>query len=140
MQRVAPLALALLSLFAGGPTASQISQIYGPYEVRLSGYCRSVNDRDTVLARGGDYRVRRGGVVIVTGVKQTILVDAGGEVEVRGTATTVFVAKGGRATLDGERIQVFAEPGGDVFLMGRGVVTRVGELAIQTHPNSPECN
>ncbi len=140
MQRVATLGLVLCSLLAYGPAASQVSQIVGPYEVRLSGYCRSITERDTVLARGGDYRVRRGGVVTITGVRQTVLVDAGGEVEVRGTATTVFVAKGGRATLDGERIQVFAEPGGDVFLLGRGVVTRVGELAIQTHPNSPECH
>jgi hypothetical protein len=140
MQRAIPIATALLSLFACWSAASQVSQIFGAYEVRLSGFCRSVSERDMVLTRGGDYRVRRGGLVTVTGVRQTILVDAGGEVEVRGTATTVFVAKGGRATLDGERIQVFAEMGGDVFLMGRGVITRVGELAIQPHPNSPECN
>ena len=135
------IATSLMALLLEGNIApAQISQIFGSYEVRLSGYCRSINEKDTVLARGGDYRVRRGGVVTVTGVKQTILVDAGGEVEVRGTATTVFVARGGRATLDGERIQVFAEPGGDVLLTGKGVITRVGELTIQPHPNSPECS
>jgi hypothetical protein len=140
MQHAATSAFVFVSLLAGWPAMSQISQIVGSYEVRLSGYCRSISERDTVLARGGDYRVRRGGIVTVTGVKQSILVDSGGEVDVRGTATTVFVAKGGRAVLDGERIQVFAEPGGDVFLLGKGTITRVGELAIYPHPNSPECN
>ncbi len=78
---------------AASPASAQISQTGGVREARLSGSCQSIDDKENVTLSIGDARVRRGGTARVTGVKQSVVVEAGGNVDVQGTASIVYVLR-----------------------------------------------
>lgn len=117
----------------------QVSQITGAYEARLSGWCKSVQSNEVVLASLGDFRVRKGGHLTATGSRQTIYVEAGGFAEITGTSSIVHVAKGGKATVAGERNQIFSESGASVVIVGRALMTIVGSLDLQVNKNATDC-
>jgi hypothetical protein len=118
---------------------SAVQQIPGAYEARLSGWCRSVSELNTVAGLAGDFRVRRGGSLSASGNRHNIFVDDGGEAYVTGQASTIFVAKGGRATVGGERNQVFSEQGARVIVIGQARVAAVGEFDLKVNRNGSEC-
>jgi hypothetical protein len=118
---------------------AQVSQIGGTREARLSGSCHSVDDGETVSLSVGDVRVRRGGSVRITGVRQSVFVDAGGMADVQGSGGYIYVARGGRATVGGSRNQVVAEPGGSVILVGSAIMTVVDMIGVQVHQNGSVC-
>lgn len=119
--------------------AAQVSQVGGVREAKLSGSCLSIDERESVTLPMGDARIRKGGVVRATGVRQSIFVDAGGAAEMLGVGSTVYVARGGKATVGGSRNQVIAEPGGSVILVGSTVMTVVDSIDLQVHQNGGEC-
>jgi len=119
--------------------AAQVSRMGGIREARLASSCNSVDEGASVTLAIGDARIRKGGVARVTGVRQSIYVEAGGVAEVQGTAATVFVAKGGRATVGGVRNQVVAEAGGNVVLVGAATMTMVEAIDLQIHQGSADC-
>lgn len=129
------LALACSSLAA----TAQVSQVGGMREARLSGSCHSVDDGETASLSVGDVRVRRGGSARITGVRQSVYIDAGGSADVQGTGGFVYVARGGRATVGGLRNQVIAEPGGSVVLVGSAIMTVVDVIGVQVHHNGVGC-
>ena len=128
-----------LALAAGASAAAQVSHTGGIREARLSGTCHSIDSRENVTLQIGDARIRRGGSARVTGVRQSVYVEAGGVAEVFGTGSVIYVAKGGKATVGGTRNQVVAEQGGNVILVGQAVMTVVDVIDVQVHQNSPEC-
>jgi hypothetical protein len=134
--------LALISatfLVVASPSFGQVNQIAGPYEARLSGWCKSVHSEDVLSAGLGDFRVRKGGRLTATGLRQTIYVDAGGFADIVGTSSIVHVAKGGVATVAGERNQIFSESGGRVIMVGKVFMTMVGSLDLHVHKNATDC-
>jgi hypothetical protein len=118
---------------------AQMSFVPGEHEARLSGWCRSINSAGNNVAQPGDFRVRRGGSLAVSGNRQTVFVDAGGSVEVIGTATVVYVSRGGSARIAGERVQVYAEEGANLQLQGPQILVSVERLVPSIHRNAPEC-
>ncbi len=118
-----------------------IQVIHGPYEARLSGYCRSITDQDVSSGPSGDFRVRRGASLHATGKRHTIVVDDGASVRVTGNASVVFVQRGGMAVIDGSRHQVFMEAGSRVTIVGASAsgIATVGELDIKLNRNAEEC-
>jgi hypothetical protein len=121
------------------PSFGQVNQIAGAYEARLSGWCKSVQNNEVISASLGDFRVRKGGHLTATGLRQTIYVDAGGFAEIIGISSIVHIAKGGRATVAGERNQIFSENGGSVIMVGKASMTVVGSLDLQVHKNATDC-
>ncbi|MGL4243621.1 MAG: hypothetical protein ACRCTI_21110 [Beijerinckiaceae bacterium] len=134
-------AIPLICCFAFPAIAQErvVQVIHGAYEARLSGYCRSITDRDVASGPFGDFRVRRGGSLVASGNRHTIYVDDGASVSVTGQASTVFVARGGHATIGGVRNQVFTEPGGRVVIKGQASLATVGELDLRVNRNADEC-
>jgi hypothetical protein len=128
----------LACLFTGAAGA-QMSFVPGEHEARLSGWCRSINSAGNSFAQPGDFRVRRGGSLSVSGNKQTVFVDAGGSVDVSGTATVVYVSRGASARIAGERVQIFAEEGANLKLQGPQILVSVERLVPSIHRNAPEC-
>ena len=127
------------ALTAAVPATSQISQTGGVREARLSGHCQSIDDRETVTLSIGDARVRRGGTAKVTGIKQSVVVEAGGNADLQGTASIVYVMRGGTATVGGVRNQVVAEPGGNVLVVGSALLNVVEMIDLKPHHNSNPC-
>ncbi|MGL5115777.1 MAG: hypothetical protein ACRC7G_02550 [Beijerinckiaceae bacterium] len=123
----------------GSSALAQMSFVPGEHEARLSGWCRSISSTDNAASQPGDYRVRKGGKLSVSGNRQTVFVDSGGTVEVSGTASTIYVARGGSAKVAGERIQIFAEDGANLQLQGQMILTSVERLVPSIHRNAPEC-
>jgi hypothetical protein len=124
------------------PAAAQdrpVQVIHGAYAARLSGYCKSITDRETASGASGDFRVRRGASLIASGNRHTIYVDDGASVNVTGQASTIFVAKGGHAIIGGSKNQVFTEPGGRVTIQGQAMIATVGELDLRLNRNADEC-
>jgi hypothetical protein len=132
-------AFALLLAVALTPSVSQVRQVGGSHEARLSGHCQSIDTNETITLSMGDARVRRGGSAKAVGLRQAIFVEAGGSADVFGTASVVYVAKGGKATVGGERNQVISEQGGNVLLVGRALMTVVETIELQVHRNSTDC-
>jgi hypothetical protein len=116
-----------------------IQVIHGPYEARISGYCRSVTERDAQSGQSGDFRVRRGGKLTASGNRHTIFVDDGAEVRVTGQANVIFVSRGGEAIIDGRRHQVFTEMGARVTILGQAAIATVGELDLRLNRHAEEC-
>jgi hypothetical protein len=140
MKRSVALPLSVCFLFlAGAGAVSQISQIGGSSEARLSGQCQSVNDKEVMTLNMGDIRVRRGGQVRAGGVRQAIYIEAGGMAEVTSTGSFIYVAKGAKVTVGGERNQIITEPGGNVILVGKAIMTVVGNIDLMVHKNSAAC-
>jgi hypothetical protein len=131
--------LALLLAALPASANPKIQVIHGVYEARISGYCRSVTDRDAVSGTSGDFRVRKGASLTATGNRHVIYVDAGAAVKVTGQSSVVYVAKGGEATVGGTRNQVFAEPGGRVIILGQAMIATVGELDLKLNRNAEDC-
>ncbi len=121
------------------PAASQISQTGGVREARLSGQCQSIEDKESVTLSIGDARVRRGGVAKLTGVRQSVVVEAGGNADIQGTASIVYVMRGGTATVGGTRNQIVAEPGGNVVVVGAALMNIVEMIALKPHQNGSTC-
>ncbi len=121
------------------PAYSQISQTGGVREARLSGQCQSIDDRENVTLSIGDARIRRGGSAKVTGVRQSIVVEAGGNADLQGTASIVYVMRGGTATVSGTRNQIVAEPGGNVLVVGTALMNIVEMIEPKPHQNSSAC-
>jgi hypothetical protein len=119
--------------------SSPVQVIHGSYEARLSGYCRSITERDAASGATGDFRVRRGGSLMATGNRHAIFVDPGASVTVTGQSSVIFVARGGLATVGGRRNQVFAEPGGRVVILGQAMIATVEELDLKLNRNAEEC-
>lgn len=115
-----------------------VQSIHGVYEARLSGYCKSVTEAQTV-ATSGDFRVRKGGNLTASGNRHTIFVDDGATANVTGQGSTIFVARGGLAIVGGQRNQVFTEPGGRVTVLGTVALARVGELDLKVNRNAEDC-
>ena len=135
-------ALALACSFAASPippASAQISQTGGTREARLSGSCQSVDDHENVTLSIGDARIRKGGTARVTGVRQSIVVEAGGTADVQGTGSTVYVMRGGRATVNGTRVQVVAENGGSVVLVGSAIMNVVEGIDLKLHHGASAC-
>ncbi len=128
-----------LLLLAGVGALSQISQIGGHSEAKLSGQCQSVNDKEVMTLNMGDVRVRRGGHVRANGVRQAIYIEGGGVADVTGTASFIYVAKGAKVTVGGERNQIITEPGGNVVLVGKAIMTVVSTIDLMVHKNSVSC-
>jgi hypothetical protein len=122
-----------------GVAEAQVVQIPGRLDARLSGFCESVKHPRTSHVSTGDIRVKRGGQVTVTGVRQTIFVEEGGVADIRGTASLVYVAKGGTVSLSGERHIVYAERGGNVVSVGRVTMNIVDAIDLHLHQNSNAC-
>jgi hypothetical protein len=140
MSRFAPfLIIAIAFVPATQSSVAQIAQIGGSLDVRLSGYCETVEQERSRAGSIGDFRVKRGGQVTVTGVRQTVFIENGGVAEIRGTATFVYVAKGGKATVAGERNVVYAERGANVATVGRVTMTSVDVLNLQLHQSGASC-
>ncbi|MFM9973976.1 MAG: hypothetical protein ACKVON_05295 [Beijerinckiaceae bacterium] len=118
---------------------AQVTQIAGSLEVRLSGYCETIQQERTRAGSLGDFRVKRGGQITVTGVRQTVFIEEGGVADIRGTASLVYVAKGGKATVAGERNVVYAERGANIATVGRVTMTSVDTLILQLHQNGIAC-
>ncbi|MGL4636416.1 MAG: hypothetical protein ACRCWF_10565 [Beijerinckiaceae bacterium] len=118
---------------------SQVHQIPGVHEARLSGWCQSIGSEQKISANLGDFRVRKGGHLVATGVRQSIFVEDGGSVEITGTASVVYIMKGGKATIAGERNQIYAEPGSNVALLGAASWSQVSSLTLQLHRNAVSC-
>jgi hypothetical protein len=116
-----------------------VQVIHGSYAARLSGYCKSVTEKDIQSGQTGDFRVRRGGSLIASGNRHVIFIDAGASATVTGQASIVYVAKGGQATVGGQRNQVFAEAGGKVVILGQANLATVGELDLKINRNAEEC-
>jgi hypothetical protein len=132
--------VASLPLLVGAPLAlSQIRQTGGTQEARLSGHCHSVDEHDPAPLALGDVRIRRGGQVTVTGLRQSIYVDAGGQADIRATGAIVYVAKGGHAIVGGQRNLVYAEHGGRVVLVGQVLLTMVETIELHVHRNAAAC-
>ncbi len=134
-----PAAAFAATIVAAIPAFSQISQTGGVREARLSGQCQSIDDRENVTLSIGDARVRRGGVAKVTGVRQSIIVEAGGTVDIKGTAAIVYVMRGGTATVSGTRNQIVSEPGGNVVVVGTALMNIVELIEPKPHQNSTAC-
>ncbi len=134
-----PAAVFAASLMAATPAFSQISQTGGVREARLSGQCQSIDDKESVTLSIGDARVRRGGTAKVTGVRQSIIVEAGGTVDIQGTASIVYVMRGGTATVSGTRNQIVSEPGGNVVVVGTALMNIVEMIEPKPHQNSNAC-
>ncbi len=121
------------------PAASQISQTGGIREARLSGSCQSVDENESVTLSIGDARIRRGGTARVTGVRQSIVVEAGGNADVQGTGSTIYVMRGGQATVNGTRVQVVSENGGRVIVVGSAIMNVVEIIDLKLHPSNTAC-
>jgi hypothetical protein len=117
----------------------QVQAIPGTYEAKLSGYCRSITERDVPSGTSGDFRVRRGASLNASGNRHVIFVEDGASAVVTGQSSVVFVARGGQATIGGKRNQVFAEPGGRVVILGQAMIATVGELDLKVNRNAEEC-
>jgi hypothetical protein len=126
-------------MVAAQPSFGQVNHSAGAYEARLSGWCKSIQNTEVTSAGLGDFRVRKGGHLTATGLRQTIYVDAGGFADIIGTSSIVHVAKGGRATVAGERNQIFSENGGSVVMLGKASITMVGSLDLHVHKNATDC-
>lgn len=135
------LAITILSLLPVLPAMAnpRIQIIHGPYEARISGYCRSITERDAYSGASGDFRIRRGGSLTATGNRHVIYVDSGASVIVTGQASVIFVARGGQATVGGTRNQVFSEPGARVAILGQALIATVGELELKLNRNAEDC-
>jgi hypothetical protein len=133
--------IVILSLLPTVPAAanSPVQVIHGVYEARISGYCRSVTDKDVISGASGDFRVRRGASLTATGNRHVIYVDAGASVTVTGQSSVIYVARGGQATVGGLRNQVFSETGGRVVILGQAMIATVGELDLKLNRNADEC-
>ncbi len=116
-----------------------VQVIHGTFPARLSGYCKSVTEKDTHSGQTGDFRVRRGGSLIASGNRHVIFVDAGASATVTGQASIIYVARGGQATVGGQRNQIFAEPGGKVVILGQAHLATVGEFELKLNRNAEEC-
>jgi hypothetical protein len=121
------------------PGSAQVTQISGSVDARLSGYCRTIEANTIANGSLGDFRVKQGGSVTVTGVRQTIFVENGGIADIRGTAGLIYVAKGGKVTVQGERNVVFAERGVNVATVGKVTMTIVEALNLQLNQNGAAC-
>lgn len=121
------------------PATSQISQTGGIREARLSGSCQSVDENESVTLSLGDARIRRGGTARVTGVRQSVVVEAGGNADVQGTASMVYVMRGGQATVNGTRVQVVSENGGKVVVVGSAIMNVVEIIDLKLHPANTAC-
>jgi hypothetical protein len=141
MKRLPTIAAAALFAFGAGAMDRPIQVIHGPYEARLSGYCRSITDQDASSGPSGDFRVRRGASLTASGKRHTIVVDDGATVRVTGQASVVFVQRGGTALIDGRRHHVFMESGSQVTIIGSSTtgIATVGELDIKLNRNADEC-
>jgi hypothetical protein len=133
--------IAVLSCLPILPAAANqpVQIIHGSYEARLSGYCRSITEKDAASGASGDFRVRRGASLTATGNRHAIYVDPGASVTVTGQSSVIFVARGGQATVGGQRNQVFAEAGGRVVILGQALIATVGELDLKLNRNADEC-
>jgi hypothetical protein len=133
----------LLIIFAAFPMAgavsAQVTQIPGSLDAKLSGYCESVQQARSSYGSIGDFRVKRGGQITVTGVRQTIFVEEGGVADIRGTASLVYVAKGGKATISGERNVVYSERGGNIVTVGKVTMNVVETINLQLHQSGTSC-
>jgi phage tail tape-measure protein len=129
----------IASFLITGAAIAQVMQIPGRLDAKLSGFCETVQQPRTNYASTGDIRVKRGGQVTVTGVRQTIFVEEGGVADVRGTASLVYVAKGGTVNVSGERHIVYSERGGNVFSVGRVTMNVVDGLDLHLHQNGHSC-
>ncbi len=136
--RIAAAALAA-AVVAATPAHSQISQTGGVRQARLSGLCQSVENRESVTLSIGDARIRRGGTAKVTGVRQSVVVEAGGTADVQATASVIYVMRGGTATIGGSRNQVVAEPGGNVVVVGTALMNIVETIDLKPHEGSSSC-
>jgi hypothetical protein len=131
----------ILSILASWPVAAnpRVQVIHGVYEARISGYCRSITEKDAASGSSGDFRVRKGASLTATGNRHVIYVDAGASVNVTGQSSVIFVAKGGQATVGGARNQVFSEPGARVAILGQAMIATVGELELKLNRNAEDC-
>jgi hypothetical protein len=129
-----------MAVFLGtSPVMSQVRQTGGTQEARLSGACQSVDEPDISPLTLGDVRVRRGGQAIVSGIRQSVFIDAGGQADIRATGALVYVARGGQATVGGQRNQVYAEQGSKVVLVGQVLLTIVDTIDLHVHRNASSC-
>jgi hypothetical protein len=127
------------SLLITGVAAAQVVQMPGRLDARLSGFCETVQHPRISHASTGDVRVKRGGQVTVTGVRQTIFIEEGGVADIRGTASLVYVAKGGTVNVSGERHIVYSERGGNIFSVGRVTMNVVDGIDLHLHQNGHSC-
>jgi hypothetical protein len=139
MKHAFAIALACCTVLPSAAQDRAVQVIHGSYEARLSGYCKSITERDSQSGGSGDFRVRRGASLVATGNRHTIFVDEGASVTVTGQASTIFVSKGGHAVIGGQRNQVFTEPGGQVVIKGQAMIATVGELDLRLNRNADEC-
>jgi hypothetical protein len=119
--------------------STNIQVIHGVYEARMSGYCRSITDKDAVSGASGDFRVRKGAHLTATGNRHVIFIDDGAAVTLTGQSSVVYVARGGSAIIGGTRNQVFSEPGGSVVILGQAMIASVGELELKLNRNAEGC-
>jgi hypothetical protein len=136
-----PLAIAALVLLASPLAALDrpVQVIQGSFAARMSGFCRSITDKDVTSGLSGDFRVRRGASLTASGNRHVIYVDSGATVHVTGQSSTIFVARGGEATIGGEKNQVFMESGSKVQVRGHASLAMVGELDLKLNRNAEEC-
>ena len=131
--------MAAITICAIGPATGQTGQKHVSYDAHLSGWCQSVAEKQVVSSKIGDFRVRSGGTLSASGVRQTIFVDLGGVADVSGSGAMIYVSKGAKVTVSGERNQVFLARGGNIILQGKAILTMVEEFNLQVHKNSIEC-
>jgi hypothetical protein len=134
-------AIALMFALAAPAAEAQspIQTIHGSYMAKLSGFCRSITERDASSGPWGDFRVRRGASLNASGNRHAIFIDDGASAVITGQSNVIFVAKGGQATIGGKRNQVFFEPGGRVTVVGQAMIASVAEIDLRVNPNADEC-
>jgi hypothetical protein len=133
------LLIVLATLSMAGFAQAQVVQLPGGLDAKLSGHCETVENSRSNHGSIGDFRVKRGGQVTVTGVRQTIFIEEGGIADIRGTASLVYVAKGGKATISGERNTVYAERGGNVVTVGKVPLNFVDTITLHLHQSGNSC-
>jgi hypothetical protein len=132
--------LICLGAILNAPLAyAQVAQIPGSLDARLSGYCQSIQNQNSSLGSIGDFRIKRGGHVTLTGVRQTVYIEDGGSADIRGSASLVYVARGGKATVSGERNTVYAERGGNIVTVGKVTMNVVEAIQLHPHQNGTSC-
>jgi hypothetical protein len=131
-----------LALMAATPASAQGVVHNTPHieDIRLSGWCQTIMTTNASFSSPGEFWVRNGGRLSVTGVRQTVIVASGGIAEVDANGSWIYVMKGGRAVIKGARNRIVAEPGADVVMIGgSGLLSTVSGFEVHHHRNSGSC-
>jgi hypothetical protein len=138
----AALMASLLAAISAAPVSAQGVVHNTPHieDIRLSGWCQTIMTANASHSAPGEFWVRNGGRLSVTGVRQTVIVASGGIAEVDVTGSWIYVMKGGRAVIKGVRNRIVAEPGADVMMIGgSGLLSTVSGFEVIHHRHSGSC-